>query len=825
MKGPHANRRIIAWIFRIVRVLARLVFVLVLLGVGLFIYLRLQGVPAPLLHKAMRIANEAGIPVEVEGITLTLEGWRADKVRYYSNHPDDLEPVFQADKVFFEVQRKDGRNKAPKEGMNIAVRALGIQMIPTVALGVSIPDKSPSRYIEQIDVMLEFRPDRLSLSNGTMEWLGCRFIVDGDILKRDPDTPRPPSDDDPYGTLLPIKISAAQFQEFENRLSMLSLSETATIDIDFEVDTTEYAESWIDFQIDTEQFSFRKLEFSRAEIAGHYAYPLFQLERIGVFQGKQSFQVAGEYDLATKQIKGTLYNSITSNRILQLLPETVSTWLDQAGFRIDYLPRLELNIGPALPRELANHVSGAFSLRNVAYQGMEVEAIRGRLERSNDRLSITDLQGSVLDQMGRAVPGGTCMQGGPFSGEAFWDDALREFGVKADIAFDPHLLNGPLSPVTIATNIINYFSFTSVPPSGHLALGANVDDWRSFYLEIQAVAQNASFRGAAFSSINTTAEYRQGTLTLDPVAVRQGVDFAKGAVTIDFRNDIITVDAQSSLKPSVIEDVAYPDLNLFGHSIHTKGKVRISAQGVIDWATMQATDFAATVSTDQLSIPVGFVNEFNAKVKGTGSLLSVNDAKGIFFGGDASGNFMVRIDPKLPSLPYEVDVTFTEVDFKRFLDFYSNADAEVSGSLSGTTRIDADLSTNFFSVAKGEGIVRVRDGQLTDLPLFKSFSKAMRIVIPGFRAFTITSLSADFSIKQGGIETDNALFKGPLISASGQGSYRPDSGFDAVFQTYMLRDDAFSKIIRTITDPLMKFFEIHLSGPLSDPSWRLKNLP
>ena len=825
MKGPHVNRRIIVWSYRIARVLVRLALVLVLLGMGLFIYLRFQGVPAPLLEKAIRRANEAGVPVEAEGIILTLKGWRADKVRYYSNRPDDLDPIFQADKVFFEFKGKFGRNLVPKDGMNIAVRALGIHMVPSGALGVSISEESSARNVDQIDVMLEFRPDRLSISNGTMEWLGCHFNVNGDILKRDPDTPRLPSDDELFGTLLPIKISKAQFQQFENHLTMLSLPEGVTVKINFKVDTTDYDESWVDFQIDAKQPSISGVAFSRLEIVGNYTYPLIRFERVGMFHGKKSFQVGGEYSLSTKLVEGTLYNSLTSTQVLQLLPESIHTWMADANFRMDYLPRLELSIGPALPKELANHLSGAFSLRNVAYQGMELETIRGKLDRSNNRLTLTDLQGVVLDQTELAVPGGTCMQGGPFSGEVFWDEALREFGVEADIGFDPHLLKGPLSPVKIATTIINYFSFTTAQPNGHLTLGANIDDWRSFYLNIQAVGQNTSFRGAEFSSINTTAEYRKGVLQLDPIAVRQGIDFAKGAVTIDFRKNVLTVDAQGSLNPSVIEDVAYPDLNLFGHLVHTKGQVRIAVQGDIDWATMQATDFSATVAADQLSTPVGFVDAFKATVQGKGPLLSVHDATGLFFGGDVFGNFSLRVEPKLALLPYEADFAYAEADFKRFLDFYSNSSAEVSGKFSGKVHIDADLSTNFFAVAKGSGTVRLRDGQLTDLPLFKGFSRAMRVVIPGFKVFAITKLSGDFSIKQGAIESDNAVFEGPLINASGRGSYRPDIGFDAIFQAHMLRNKGISKIIRTITDPLLKIFEVRLTGPLSDPSWRLNNLP
>lgn len=827
MSTPHVSRRLVKWIYRIVRVFVRLVVVLVLLGLVAFIYLRLQGVPGPLLRKAMHRANVAGIPVEVESIILTLRGWRADNVRYYSGHPDDLEPIFKARTVFFSMQRKDSRKPRPA-GVNIEVKAVGVEMAPSVEWGVAIPESSGSRQVDQIEAVLGFRSDRIVLSDGKMKWLGSVFKVNGTVLKRTGAVRPPPTGVQPpvrQATVLPVFVTSEQFRGLEDRLKMLSLPSGASVEIDFEIDTANYAASWMNFTAQAEDLAYRNVGFSKAEVVGGYAYPAFQLERAALFQDKQSIQLAGEYYFDSKQAKGTLYNSITSNRLLLLAPAKLLELLTRIELQVGSLPRLEVNFGPAMAKDLLNHVSGVFSIRDVTYQGIEIESLRGQLKRSNNRSELTHLQAAVNGQESRSEEAGSAMQGGTAEGEVFWDQNTREFGVKADVALDPNLLVRPLSPVRIATNVIQYFSFKNQAPHGHVELGAMVDDWSTFYIDIQAVGNDVAFRGVDFSSVNATAAYRHGTLKLAPIAVVQGADFAKGAVELDFRNDTVSFDAQSSLDPADLEDMIYPTFNFFGEKIKTEGNVRLSAQGLIDWGTMKQTAFSATVSAETLEIPVGIAKNFQAEVVGDGSLLSIQNAVFSLYEGDGNGHFQIQLDPETETMPYEFDASFSAVDLKQFVEFYAPEEVQVSGALSANAHIEADMSTNFFSVANGNVRVKVDEGQLADLPFFKGFTKVVRVIIPGFNAFSITSLSGDYSLTNGVISTQNAVFNGDIISASGHGEYHPDSGFDARVQTHILSRTGFSKVVRLITDPLMKFFEMKLTGPLSDPSWRLEKLP
>ena len=810
-----------------VRVFVRGLFGLILLGMLLFVFLRVYGVPDPLLREIIKRANKVGIPIEVEGITLTLHGWRADHVRYYSTNPDDLEPLFQADRVFFSARGRKPETVDSK-GWNVEVEAEEINMNPSVEWGVEIPMTSASRHIDQLEVLLSFTPDRILLSQGKMTWLGSHFNVNGTVMKR-PDKKPHPSDQRLEGlrprqkTVFPIRITAKQFQTFEDQIKRLTLPAGANVDIGFSVDMANYSSSTLELAVQADGMGMRGVEFTKGEIALAYAYPIIELKCAGLFRESQSVQLSAEYNLESKEAKGSLYNSILSNRLLLLLPAKVHDLLAKAELQFDYLPRLEIDFGPSLAKELLNQISGVFSIRGLAYKGIEVEALSGSIKRKNNRLEFTNLKGSALGQEERMEEMGSTMHGGFAEGTVFWDGETHEFGVDVDASLDPNLLVRALSPVEIATNIIRRFHFKDRPPRGHVAVGADLDDLSTFYINIQALANDVIIQGVDFSSVNITQTYKRGKLNLDPVAAMQGIDFIKGSALLDFYESTAAFDLFSSMDPADLEDLIYPEIQLFGNSINAGGGINITAAGIFDWGSMKQTDFSVLVETERLGIPVAELDHFSAEISGKGPVISVKNATFSLYGGEGEGGFSIVWNPSRKNLPYESNFSFSNSDFRQFLVFFSrDRPVNVSGRMTADVHIEADLSTNFFSTATGAGFVRVENGQLADLPLFNGFSRLMRKVFPSFTVFSITSLRGSFTIEGGEVLSKDAYFEGNLLSAKGRGSYSPVSGFDAYIQTQVFSEGTISKVVRAITDPLMKLLEIKLEGSLANPSWNLE---
>jgi hypothetical protein len=239
---------------------------------------------------------------------------------------------------------------------------------------------------------------------------------------------------------------------------------------------------------------------------------------------------------------------------------------------------------------------------------------------------------------------------------------------------------------------------------------------------------------------------------------------------------------------------------------------------------MQGTDFQAEVDAEHLEIPIAALDHFSAKVTGSGPEVSVSNAAFEMYDGSGSGEFSIMIDPATPQMPYAVDVDLVDVGFKPCLDFVGLPCKErTKGLVSARADLKADMLEDFFESANGTGTVHLIQGELADMPLFVGFSKLMRKIVPGFKTFTITSLHSDFNMQNGDLYSDNASFEGDVFNAMVSGKYAQETGFDAMVHVHLLDNKGLQKVIRLITDPLFKLFELRLSGSIQDPVWKLHN--
>ena len=154
--------------------------------------------------------------------------------------------------------------------------------------------------------------------------------------------------------------------------------------------------------------------------------------------------------------------------------------------------------------------------------------------------------------------------------------------------------------------------------------------------------------------------------------------------------------------------------------------------------------------------------------------------------------------------------------------FIPVAAGDFSGLFAGTVSLQADLKQDFFAFANGKSSLAITEGQLADLPFFDGFNKLIRKLLPSFNVFSFTGFSGDFVLGDGIIKTENAALVGELISAKAHGLYSSKDGFDAYIQVQTFSDRTISQLVRVVTDPILKLFEIKLEGTLSDPVWKFK---
>ena len=811
----HTIRRLLVWTHRFFRFLVRAILTVVVCAALLFLYLRVLGLPDFVLKRVMQRVNDAGVPVSVERMVLTMGGWRAEGIRYYSEDPDDLKPLFYVETVYFSVLKNpDG------VGMNVDVDMLSIRLTPSAKWKVNIPENSDVLRLKRVKAILSFSPREILLADGETTWLDFHFHINGKILKgKKSHLPEGLNVD--HGKT--FSFSEEQFQALKKQLEIFDLSKGVDVNIDFVLDTEKYEKSHLNFALFSEDVFIKKIPFSTVEIKGNVTDVAVNLDHFVLFQDQKSMRLSGEYNWKNQRSKVHFFNSIVSTNILTFVPPGIKKQVSDLGFEINELPHLDLHFGPTTFPKLLNDIKGSFSMQNFVYQGLTIENVRANVRRIQQRIEVNNIQATVQGQEEDAIKMGSSMRGGVARGSVFWDGGSHEFGVEGDMNFDPNLLLKPLSFVALAVEIIDFFKLKDAPPHAHVELGAMVDNWQTFYLTIKGRAEDGFFRGVAFSSLNTKAVYKNLKLRLDPLVVLQGTSFLKGSTLIDFHNSTAEFEGSTTLNPLDLEAAIYPSsLRLFTEKIKLSGNVRLAGEGLVDWSkSMKKMDFKVDVASDNIEIPIGYAQHIKAEVKGKGPVISVEKATFAICSGSGEGSVKIDLGVLPHSIPYVVDARFSKINFQKILMRYSTNVVSTTGVLSGSVKIKADMATNFFDKATGDFSIKIQDGKLTDLPLFKRFSKTVRFVLPKFKAFSITRLVGDFKIANGKISSDDVLFSGDVISAIGRGSYSPKTGFDALVQSHILKKKGLFGIIDFVTSPFTKLFEMHLTGTLSDPVWGL----
>ena len=788
--------------------LVRFLGILAVLSLASFVFLRLYGVPAPMLREIVRRINAAGIPVQMDRLMLTLRGWRVDGLRYYGPDPDDLIPLLSIDRAYVFFRRFDGDVDSVRT--RIRFRAERVVWTPSRDWGVEVPPESAALRIDRMEGELCVFPDRIVLSSGRADWLGVRFSLEGTLSGRLASKNGSARRSFPAGKAV---LTRSRYEAIERRLRSLDLPAGADVTISFFADLENLSLSKVDIAVSAERPGWNGYRFSRFRAEGAFGWPLLRARRIELESDGGRIALSGEWNVVSNVVSASVRNGLTTTNLLTLIPDSLRPLPIPPGTEFSELPRFDLRFGPETPSNLLCRVNGSFSLDRFSYKGLRVASLSGRVERVGRRLRFDALRARSRS-------------GDEVEGSFFWKGDVREYGVDARGRLDPRTLMGPLDFVSIATNIIGRFSLRSASPTGRVRIRHSLDRAGSFQIAVDARGKDVLYEGVAFDSLALKAAYRDGILRLNEIEGRRGEETASGDVSIDFLESTAQFDVSTTMSFGEIEDVVWKPLGLFGTEIRSEGRRQIVAKGRFDWGTMRRTDFSATVSCDRLVLPPATLSGFRAQVLGSGPLISVRDASFDLSGGAGTGVFSMAWIPCRKTLPYVVDCSLHDMDFREFLvDRFGERPVEVRGRMNAEMRCSADFSTNFFAVAKGRGRVVVHDGYLTDLPLFGGFSEQVRKVFPLFSAFSITGLSGDFTLSDGVFRSDNAYFGGRLISARGAGKYVPEKGFDALVRVRPLDKGWWAAPVRTATSPLSRLFTLELTGTLDNPKWRLDKYP
>ncbi len=145
------------------------------------------------------------------------------------------------------------------------------------------------------------------------------------------------------------------------------------------------------------------------------------------------------------------------------------------------------------------------------------------------------------------------------------------------------------------------------------------------------------------------------------------------------------------------------------------------------------------------------------------------------------------------------------------------------GKVSGRCEFGGPLGTNALAGLCGSGTVRVKEGHLAQMKLFAGLTKMLADYVPGVGYIVNQSdASADFTVTNGVLRTDNLYIEGGLVSLKGWGTFDiPKNDLDMTVRVQFLKKESLmGKLVHPVTWPFTKLLlEFKGKGKIDDPQW------
>jgi hypothetical protein len=247
---------------------------------------------------------------------------------------------------------------------------------------------------------------------------------------------------------------------------------------------------------------------------------------------------------------------------------------------------------------------------------------------------------------------------------------------------------------------------------------------------------------------------------------------------------------------------------------------RILADGMVHLKDVEKNDLSLRIDSedgldyDLLQKTLNFGRtQADVDVAGKWVLANVKSAK--LMGGDTSIRARVSVDDKNPVFSADLDVR--KVNFAKLTKLYFDYD-DSQGAMSGKFRFSARMGEE--ENLRGEGNIRVEDGQVFAIPILGPLSDIINKIIPkaGYQAASLAT--ADFGIGDEKITTENLVIEGAGFSLFGNG----DIFFMKDRMDMSVRINA-RGIPGIVLFPVSKLFEYVSTGSVSNPEWKPKIIP
>jgi hypothetical protein len=393
-------------------------------------------------------------------------------------------------------------------------------------------------------------------------------------------------------------------------------------------------------------------------------------------------------------------------------------------------------------------------------------------------------------------------------------DAPNDFRLDIDSAIDPGAFAVLLSPEM--RGFLGEWQWPRAPKV-HLEIRGQNHEPDSWHGDGNISLDRTRFRGVWMNNASANIHFKDGAVTYENFRVTRDEGVATGNFTYDFKKHEVRIsDIKSSLRPAETIFWIDPKLGKTVAPYKFREPPAITATGLYQFDGGKNTRLDLTVDAPSgmeyvfLGKPLPF-ERISGKLIFTTDRLQISDLNGTLFSGTTRGGAdisLARDDPH-----YHANIAVEAIDFPRLTELYYQYKT-THGQLSAKynfTGLGSDART-----MRGNGKIEITNGDVFAIPIFGPLSEILNNLVPGTGYSIARKASANFTIKEGVIHTDDFEAAGKLFSMLGHG----DIHFLEDKLDFDLRMNANGAGV--LLTPMYKLFEYTGEGSLKHPDWHAK---
>ncbi|MEP6602936.1 MAG: AsmA-like C-terminal region-containing protein [Spartobacteria bacterium] len=650
--------------------------------------------------------------------------------------------------------------------------------------------KGEKPQLKHFHAHVDFPPEQIYVSQAEGLFCGVRLSATGQLIKRANYKAKPPLTEEEWQKRLSIlRRVVTELQKFSYPRQHPSLQ------IKFNGDIADMENARVEATLRGERVRREQYELSDLLVTAEYADQRLNVNQFEWKDAAGAFSARADWARADGAANFRARSSIDLKSLLDAFG--LGRLTTDATFQTP--PNIEVSGTGQLGEERPQlKVIGHVGIDSFTYHAVPLTDLSADFSWDGERTLVRDLR--VNQESGQL--------------KADLLDAPDNLRLNIDSTISPVIAKGFISPEM--QKFLDEWEW-SKPPALHLEIRGPDHDPKSWQGDGTIALSRTRFRGAWLKNGESKIHFGDGAVSYDGFRVEREEGTATGNFTYDFKqHEVRLSNIKSSLNPA--ETIVWIDPKLL--KTVTPYKFRqspsITASGLYQFGGGKDTKIDINVDGARgmdyvfLGKTLPF-DRVSGKLIFTQDHLKIVDLNGAIFSGSARGGADISLahdDPR-----YHANITAEHIDFPRLTDLYYNFETS-HGQLSGSydfTGLGSDSRT-----MKGKGKLEVTNGDVFAIPIFGPLSGILGSLLPGTGYSIVRKATANFTIKDGTIHTEDFEAAGNLFSMLGHGDIHfLDDKLD-----FTVRMSANGPGLLLI--PVYKLFEYVGEGSLKKPDWHPK---